>query len=167
VLIDNWQWSPEPAIIKTGKKPPAPPPNEYGEGYFVRDYDVAGYCPSGTSVVWTNWTWETDAPGDTRVEFTVRTAETATGLKTAPEDPLEFTDPPGPISLIGMPAVAEQGTPNTENGELVVDTTLEKNNRARHNEYLRITSYLKPSTDKLSAPTLLSWNLQFDCLPNQ
>jgi hypothetical protein len=170
VLIDNWEWSPNPATIKTGKPaiPPPPPPPTYSEGWFTRDYDMSNVCPQGHSVSWGLWSWTATTPGDTKIEFQVQTADTAAGLAAAPKDNLQFSNPPGPAALAGTWAIAKTTpAPNTEGGSAVVDATLKALNRSTVKPFLRVTSHLVPSTDKLSAPTLKSWNLQADCVPTQ
>src|SRR5690606_10023021 len=70
VLIDHWRWSPNPAEVGTGKlEEPEPPVFE--DGYFVRDYDATGVCPEGTSLRWTNWSWQAVAPSDSYIDFRV------------------------------------------------------------------------------------------------
>lgn len=166
VLIDDWQWSINSATISTTKVPP-PQQEIYSDGYFVRDYDASSVCPEGTSVVWALWSWQATAPSDSFVDFKVQTAATLAGLGAAPSDALQFSDPPGPAALKGQSAVAKEGPPNTLNGSAVVDATLQANGRPRSQPFLRVTSHLAPSSDKHSPPTLVAWNLQFDCVPSE
>ena len=74
--------------------------------------------------------------------------------------------------IAGQPAVAHaanqpSGSPNTEIGSAAIDTTFIVKNRPRNNPYVRITSHLAPSSDRLQAALLTSWNLQMDCVPSE
>jgi hypothetical protein len=166
VLLDNWTWSANPATVQTGQQPPPPPPTTYTDGYFIRDYDATGACPQGTSVVWTLWSWTASTPGDSFIDFEIATADTMAQIASATEHTLQFSNPPGPAALDTQPAKAS-ASPNTQSGAAVVDTTLQRLNVPRHQPILRVKSHLAPSSNQLQAPTLLSWNMQFDCLPNQ
>ena len=146
-------------------------PFSYSEGYFARDYEITT-CAKGTSPVWRLWSWNTLTPSDSRVDFTVQTAKTKAGLAAAPADRLLFSSPPGPAALVGTNAAAHAanvpvGAPDTRIGSAMVDYTLWKNSRTRNNKHLRITSRLAPSTDKQKAPTLVSWDLQVDCVDSE
>lgn len=170
VLIDNWQWSPNSASIVTTKPldPPPPPPPTYSDGYFVRDYSMKDVCPQGSSITWGLWSWTSATPSDSKIEFLVQTADTQAGLDAAPRQALRFSNPPGPTALSGQSAIARKApTPNTENGSAVVDTTLKALGWSRVKPFVRVTSHLVPSTDKLSAPSLNSWNLQSSCTPSE
>ena len=61
--------------------------------------------------------------------------------------------------------VANAGPQNA--GSAVVDTTLAKYGLPRNQSYLRVTSHLAPSADKLTAPVLSGWNLQYSCVPSE
>jgi hypothetical protein len=166
VLVDGFQWSAVPTKVSTFKPSP-PPPTTFSEGWFTRDYDVSGLCPSGTAPTWGLWSWNASTPSDTSIDFSVATSATLAGLSAAKLDALQFSNPPGPSSLTGKTAKAAAGSPDTQAGSAVVDTTLKANGRARRNNYLRVVAHLAPSTDKLKAPTLKSWDLQYDCIPAQ
>jgi hypothetical protein len=164
VLIDNWQWSANAAPIQTFRPMPATG-STYGDGYFTRDYDVTGLCKNGTVPRWGIWSWGGVTPADSSIEFSVRTAATTAGLTNAPDDPLTFSTTPGPAALNGKNAVAKTGSPDTQLGAAVVDNTLKAHGRVRNNPVVRITSHLLPSLDTTVAPTLVSWDLQYDCIP--
>lgn len=166
VLVDNFRWSVEPSAIETGVEPPEPSATTYEAGVFVRDYDASKSCKPGQTVRWGHWSWQAQTPSDTRIRFSIQAAATAAGLDAAPEDALQFSDPPGPSALVGLPAVAG-ASPNTKNGSAVVDTTLESQGRPRWYPHLRVISRLDPSSDALAAPTLAAWNLQFTCVEDE
>lgn len=166
VVIDDWQWSIETTSIQTGKVPPGQPVI-YTDGYFVRDYDLTGICPTGTRIVWGLWSWNATTPSTSSIDFKVQTASSLAGLAGAPNDALKFSDPPGPAGLAGQNVVARTGPPSTITGSAVVEKTLLANNRPINLPFLRITSHLAPSMDKLNAPILKTWNLQTSCVPSE
>ncbi len=167
VLIDYFRWSGTTTTIHTDVQPPAPPPPTYAAGSFVRDYDASSVCPSGKSVVWGHWSWQAMTPSDSQIAFTVRTADTAAGLDSAPESALLFSAPPGPSALAGQPARAAQGNPDTQHGSAVVDTSLAAAGRPRSKPFLRVASALTPSSDQSFAPTLQAWNLEVTCVDSE
>lgn len=167
VILDNFQWSTQTSGISTQPTIPPPPPPTFSEGSFIRDYDADEACPSGTKPVWGHWSWTSTTPNDSRIEFYVSTATTQAGLSSAPEDALQFTNPPGPSALAGSHAIAKVAPTDTQNGAAVVDTTLANKNRPRNQRFVRVRSRLLPASDLLSAPTLHAWNLEVSCQPNE
>jgi hypothetical protein len=137
----------------------------HSDGYFVRDY-VAN-CPSGTAPYWQLWSWDTATPGNSFVDFTVQTATTEAGLASAPADALRYSLPPGPAALVSQVVKAQVGPPNTQVGAASVDNTLQLNGRPRHNNYLRVTTHLAPTSDKTQTSLLKLWNMQVDCIPSE
>lgn len=162
VLVDNWKWSLSPASIQT-TKPAAPPVPSYVAGSFTRDYAIAGLCPAGTSSHWGVWSWGSKTPGDSQIQFYVKAAKTQAGLANAVEYPLLFSKSIGPAAFAGKAAVAKAGNPDTELGSLVVQDSLVADKLATNLPYLRVRSYLVPTSDGTQAPTLTAWNLQYDC----
>jgi hypothetical protein len=165
VLIDDFEWSVNPATIET-KKPLPPSGPVYNDGWFVRDYDATNVCAPGETLVWGHWSWGSTTPGNSQIEYYVRTAATQIGLDTAPEDALQFSNPPGPVALKGTPAIAKAATSTTA-GAAVVDTTLAAKSRPRNKKFLRVRSHLVPTTDKTAPPVLSAWNLQVTCVPSE
>lgn len=164
VVIDDWLWSVETASIQTGKVPVGNPV-VYTDGYFVRDYDMTNVCPQGHRIQWGLWSWTSVTPSTSLIDFKVQTATTLAGLGAAPNDVVQFTDPPGPTALAGSAAVAKTGPPNTTSGAAFIEKTLIANNRPINLPFLRVTSHLAPSIDKLNPPILKTWNLQATCIP--
>ncbi|MSP24859.1 MAG: hypothetical protein EXR75_06765, partial [Myxococcales bacterium] len=152
VLLDNWVWSPDTALVQTGKVPPPPVITTFKDGAFVRDYDASGVCTGGKVLRWSDWTWSAVTPSDSKITFNVKAASTFAGLAAAPNDKIVFTDPPGPLALVGQQAVATTGTTI---GGANINKTLVANARPPTSLFLRVTSNLLASTDKLAAPTLL------------
>lgn len=164
VLVDDFTWSGTTATIQTGVAPKAPAAT-YTAGTFARDFDATDVCPDGMVPVWGLWSWNSRTPSDSSIAFTVQTAATQAALDDAPADPLLFTNPPGPSARAGEPVVAST-TSGTGAGSALVDATFAANGRMRNNSFVRVSSRLIPSTDKLSAPVLSAWNLSLSCAAN-
>jgi hypothetical protein len=142
-----------------------PPPAPYDDALFERDYDAGSVCPAGTAPTWGTWSWTASTPGDSRIDFDVAVAGTSSDLGSSPFDRLEFTDPPGPTERKGQFVGALAGTPDTQQGGTLVDTTLLHNDRPRDARWLRLRAHLMPSTNQAQAPTLQNWNLAISCRP--
>ncbi|MFO0568462.1 MAG: choice-of-anchor L domain-containing protein [Polyangiaceae bacterium] len=167
VLLDHFRWSAQTSTISTQPALPSPPPVEYAEGSFVRTYDANEGCAPGSLPLWGHWSWTSSTPNDSRIEYYVKAASTAAGLATAVEHPLAFTNPPGPSSLAGSPAVAHTNPIDTQNGSAVVTNTLALYGLNAKSRFVQVRSRLVPSSDKLSAPTLHAWNLEVSCQPGE
>lgn len=166
VLLDNFQWSASPATVETLPTVTAPP-QEYKPGDFIRVYDAHDACSPEDTPLWGHWSWTAVTPSDTRIAYYVATADTEAELATAPEHPLLFSDPPGPSALSGTQAIARAGSPDTQNGSAVVDTTLAAAGVPRNPRFVRIRSRLTPSSAKDAGPTLAAWNLELSCQNHQ
>jgi hypothetical protein len=140
-----------------------------GDAWFVRDFDTTPVCPMGTAPVWGTWAWNASTPGDSRIDFDVSVASSATGLSalTAFVGPLQFSNTPTTLvgQAIGVHDTTPSGDLDTQLGATYVDYTLAANMRDRDSKALRIRSHLIPSTDNTLAPTLKNWNLSVSCVP--
>lgn len=165
VLLDNFAWSPAAASIVTGVyNPGMSAGTPYVAASFTRDYDMSTSCGKSQKPLWSLWSWAASTPSDSKVQFFVTTASSAAGLDTAPEDTLLFSNPPGPTALVGQQAVAQGGASPTQTGAASVVNTLTTKNRIPNLGFLRVRSYLVPSSDGKYAPKLTSWNLQASCV---
>lgn len=163
VLLDNFRWSPTTASIETGVYSAGTGGEPtLVEAPFIRDYDMSTSCKPSQRPQWSLWSWSASTPADSKIEFFVATASTAAGLATAPEDPLEFSNPPGPSALAGQHAVAHSSAAS-QTGAASILNTLAKNNRRIDLPFLRMRSQLIPSSNKHKSPSLSSWNLQASC----
>lgn len=173
VLLDNWQWYAEEKPIKT--LPDSPDPIVVEEGSFIRDYDASTLCADkpGTTPRWARWNWTATTPTTSRIQFYVRTADTLVGLNTAVERPLLF-DSGWPAAMQNQHAEAKQaGTTPTypaasSSGSTIVEHSLKTHGLPHTKPFLRIRSRLMAAPpDFALAPTLKSWSLEVDCMPNQ
>lgn len=139
----------------------------YEDSWFVRDYNTTTVCAPGTAVRWGLWSWVSQTPGDSRIEFFIHVAATQENLDLRLRDPLLFSSPPNSARLAGQHAIAQAGIPNTEAGAALVDYTLQILNKIRALPYLRLYAHLVPSSDGSQAPLLQAWNLQISCVPSE
>lgn len=138
----------------------------YTDGYFVRDYIAS--CPSGTAPYWQLWSWTALTPDDSSLDFQIQTADDEAGLASATSVPLRFSVPPGPSGLQNqVVTVKSNPSPDTQVGAASVDNTLQLAGLMRNKKYLRVTTHLKPTADKLKTAMLKMWNMQVDCIPSE
>jgi hypothetical protein len=135
------------------------------DAWFVRDYDTTDVCTSGAVPFWSFFAWNARTLADSRIDFDIAVAPTVAELAAAPIDPLQFSDPPGPVALAGQPISARSGTPDTQTGGTVVDATLRANLRIRNSKAMRLRAHLFASPDLTFAPVLQLWNQSISCQP--
>jgi len=135
------------------------------DAWFIRDYDTTDACTSGAVPYWSFFAWNASTPGDSHIDYDVAVASSVAELAAAPIDPLQFSDPPGPVALAGQPVSARSGTPDTQVGGTVVDETLRANLRARTSKVMRLRAHLFASPDRTFAPVLQLWNQSISCQP--
>lgn len=140
-------------------------PATYTDGYFTRDYDASTLCQSGYAPVWRLYSWTASTPLDSHIDFTIQTASTSATLSSAPQENLLF-DTTWPMTLQNTQVIAKTANGTTA-GSTSPDYSLQKANQVENYNYLRVTAHLVPSSNKLSAPTLMSWDMQVDCQPIQ
>lgn len=135
------------------------------QGVFTRDYAAVGVCPPGFSHLWSSFAWDADTPPGTSIDFTVAVADTEAGLASAPEQPLQFTDPPNTGMLVGRPIGAKNADGlSTESGWAKVDTTLSTTGLDRKAPYLRMRAILHGDPPAYTTtPVLKAWDLSVSC----
>lgn len=165
VLLDNFRWSAAASSVETGRYEPGTSTwKPLVASSFVRDYDMSGKCEKSQVPVWSLWSWAATTPGNSRIEFYVKTAKTFAELDAAPEHPLIFSEP---ASKKDQPAVAAAASPDTQVGSAMVYRAFEKNNRPPNLNFVRVRSHLVPTSDAKAAPRLGNWNLQVSCMDAQ
>jgi len=134
------------ALCANGKCAKPPPVVSYEEASFVRDYFAN--CGPATYPVWREFQWKTENPSESRIEFTVASADKLSDLKTATYAPLATVSGPAVVAFTGAEvndALKAKGLPSRL--------------------YLRVAMKFMPSTDKPSAPVLNEWRQFVDCAP--
>lgn len=174
VLVDNFKWSAKDQPISTS---PDPGPSFVTDGDFIRDYDASLLCAGkpGTSPRWGRWNWTAQTPDTSMIEFYVSTADTAAGLNTATEKALVFDNLSGwPAAMQDKMCIAKTASTapayaaTSSSGSTVVDYSLQKQGLPTSKPFVRIRSHLKASTPTFAfAPTLQTWSLEVDCVPDQ
>lgn len=152
VLIDSWDWYPGTCSIGTSPSPPSPspppPPAPFEPGTYSREFEAI--CPPGTRVVWRLFSWYADEPSDSKINFTVQTADTLGALTAAPSAFL----------------ATAQGAATPTWGSADVKPAID-GIPSIHKQWLRVNMGFVPSTDGLSAPTVYDWKQTYDCPPTE
>jgi len=132
-------------------------------GVYNRVFD--GNCaPTGaadrdlftaTLPFWGQFNFTSNVPTGTSIQFEVRAADTTAGLTSA--TPVRLSDAPSgvtsaPVSIDLRAALRAASTPGNE---------------LWNRRYLQVTAYLNPSADGGTAPTLISTETQYTCLPRE
>jgi hypothetical protein len=132
---------------------------------FTRDFD--GTCPSGSYPVWRYFYWEDATPSNTSIVFTAATADTQAQLGTQ-YPAVSLGTASGPDACPGGPSCASSFV-GVNVDPLLVAAGLPKQGQpptASHS-WLRVTMTLNPSTDMLTAPTLIAWQQAYDCVASE
>ncbi len=134
-----------------GASPPAPAP-VFTATAFTRDF--YGECAPGTAPRWRLYNHSATIPGDSRIDFTARTAPTVAELATATSYPVRTAT-----------ALAPNPTPPGVMIDADVGATVIPRKSSR--SYLRITANFVPSSDGQSAPSMATWSQTYDCEPSE
>ncbi len=113
-------------------------------GSYSRNYDATIRCTTPPDRPdWGSFTWTASTPSDSSIRFEVRTADTLAALPTAPavNIPVPPTAPPIDLGLLLTPGAGN------------------------YHPYVQVTAVLIASSDRLSAPTLTGFELQYTCAP--
>jgi hypothetical protein len=144
---------------------PVNPPT-YHTATFTRDFDSV--CASGFKAVWRYFYYQDATPSDTNIVFTAATADTQAQLGTQfAAVPLITASGPDNCPPGGGPSCAGPKFLGVNvDPQLVAagDPVSGQPPTASH-EWLRVTMTLNPSSDQLSAPTLIAWEQTYDCVP--
>lgn len=151
VLIDSWEWYPGTCAIGTTPSPPtqlpSPPVNSPTQpAEYTRDFEAE--CPVGTSRQWRMFTYSAMEPLDSKIDFTVRAADTLAAV----------------ASATPVPLTTAQGDPTPTTRSADVKPVLPSPPHAR---WLRLSMLFSPSSNQLSAPTLFDWKQAYDCVPGE
>jgi hypothetical protein len=151
VLVDDWQWYPGSCSIGTSPSPPTtlptpPTQNPYVASSFTRDFVAA--CSDQTVPVWRDFSYTAVEPLDSKVIFTVQSAQTQGALAAATSAALTTA------SGYSVP------TAGTADVKAALATAL-----LPHRNWLRVTMAFQPSTNTQSVPTVFKWAQKYDCVP--
>jgi hypothetical protein len=121
-------------------------PPTFTEADFARDY-VAD-CPDSTLPEWQLLSYHLTTGGDSRLEFSVQTAETSAGLAAAPVIDLGQS-----LNTVVSPADPEYKD---------VGAALEPS-RTNGRKHVRVKITFVPSSDAQTAPVLHDWEMRYTC----
>ncbi len=153
VILDDWEWYPGACSIGTSPSPPTtlpqpPTQNPYVASSFSRDFEAT--CPYQTSPIWRDFSYTAVEPSDSKVVFTVKSADTQGALAAATSAAL----------------TTASGHTTTTAGTADVKPALAAALVPPRN-WLRVTMGFSPSTDTQSVPTVYTWAQKYDCVPSQ
>jgi hypothetical protein len=132
-------------------------PPQYSPATFTRDFQ--GTCPMNTKVVWRFFYWEDATASDSQIVFDAFTADSQAQLGT--QFPLvNLATASGPDNCPNGPSCASSYV------GVDVDPMLVGAGQMSHS-WLRVNMTLDPSTDKFTAPDLISWQQMYDCVPSE
>ncbi len=118
-----------------------------GENFYRNVYDSTGRCITPPErPKWDDLTWSGSTPGDSSIEFQIRTAPTLAELETAVP------------AVVVIPTDTTSDTFNIR--EELIDQELPWGL-----PYLQITAELRPSISPPVTPTLEGWSFEFFCEP--
>jgi hypothetical protein len=169
----------------TPPNPPASLPVPFPQGVSFTE-DFAASCPAGTRPVWRELDWQALTPGDSSIVFSAQTAEDASdgGAPNYMPTPPVLLATQTASGVIAGPAGSDGGAPGLDAGSsamdggdagLPVDAVLIDTGTtgvfnlatppviSRKN--LRLTVTMNRTSDRMSGPTLIQWQVKADCLP--
>jgi hypothetical protein len=155
----------EAGVTEAGSAPP-----NYADATFTEDFTST--CPLSTHAVWREVDWDATVPNTASIDFSAQTADLP-----ADGGPPSFSGMPIPLGTATTSSVPPGGkayidTGITDGGTAGGDAGLAgafdtANPPVLSRDALRLIVTLHPTSDGLSAPTLLDWQVKADCLPSE
>jgi hypothetical protein len=147
------------ACVSPDNLPPPGPPApviQYNPVTFTRDFTAT--CPTAQRPVWRELDWKANVPSTSSIDFAVQTGANSSSLMPATPLALAHTTtstnvPNWDVALIDTgPGPIGNGVFNTANPWI------------RSSDVLRVTFTLNPTSDKKASPTLVQWQIKYDCV---
>jgi hypothetical protein len=147
-------------------------PFTYSSGAFIRDYDASSVCANDQHPVWRTYSWSALTPGSSTISFSVAAATTLAGLNGAQPYPLLWSPTVPPTlptgAIVGQPIIASAANSGaTDASSTSPDYTLSVNALPQNTPFFRVIAQLTPTAGGGSSPTLVSWDMQIDCVDNE
>ncbi len=151
------------ACVSPDNLPPPPPVTvpAFTPATFTEDFTAS--CPAGQFPKWREFDWQAAIPDTASIHFAAQSGADSSHLL-----------PAMPVSIATAVNSTDTG-PTQQNYDIAfIDTG--SGSSAPFNAYsppvisrnlLRITITLTPTSDKLKAPVLASWKVQYDCAPGE
>lgn len=125
-----------------------------------------GTCPPGTQVQWGLFGYDSTAPSDSNIKFSVQVASTQAGLATAPLIPIGSAHSiPTDTQVCPVPKIPAQ-VPAPTCPPIDLFNKLGGPPNARY-DYLQLSMDFTPSTLKTTTPTLTDWQITYSCPADQ
>jgi hypothetical protein len=145
------------ACVTPDTSPPPPPPIVLKTAAFAQDYVAA--CDVGFAPRWRTVRWQATIPSTAAIDVAVQTGPDAAGL--LPASPLLAAHATTSTALPGSDeALLDTGPTGT--GIFSVQSP-----RIVSASLLRLRITLNPTTDQRDGPVLRSWEVLYDCEPNE
>jgi hypothetical protein len=135
----------------SGTCQPAPSLAVYAQATFTTEYQ--GSCPLGYAPQWNTLRWNTWTPSGTSIVFTAQTSPDGTTW--------------GAPVLVGTAAPPPSDGPSgwTQSAQWV-DTDLAASGQ-KSQLFLKVAATLNPDPTATVAPTLIDWDVRYDCAPSE
>jgi hypothetical protein len=134
-----------------------PPTPGISFGPVTFNLDFMANCASDKRPIWREFDWQAQVPTTSNITFKVQTADSAADLTAAQ-------------SVALATATTSTDLPNWD--VAIIDTTV---SGAFHKvdpailskNYLRVATTLNPTSDNKASPTLINWEVHYDCVYSQ
>lgn len=128
----------------------------FTEETYTQRYE--GVCPAGSRPQWGFFAYETETPGDSKIEFSVRAAPSEAALEDATFEPWATAEAATDTQICSM--AGPTPCPIDMFDHL-------SGYPAAHFAWLELSVKLTPSSDGAQAPVLNDWRFTYSCLPSE
>jgi hypothetical protein len=129
-------------------------PGEFEPAVHSETYEAA--CEPGELPQWGYFSWDTECPGGSQIEWGIRTAPTESGLGTESYQKLAKAASTPNDTQICAPG-GSAGCP--------IDLFDELGAERAQRRWLELEATLTPNAKKNAAPTIKAWHLTYSCIP--
>jgi hypothetical protein len=128
-------------------------PKQFTQTVFSQQYEAI--CPTGSAPIWGYFAYDTVTPSDSNIVFRARTANTQAELGGATSK----------LLTVAKASPNTQLCPLSGPAPCPVDLYLKLGVPDVRYPFMEFSMELNPSSDKLSTPSINSWNLTYSCPP--
>ncbi len=140
---------------------PPPPPTVTFTGYLPATFteDFTSSCPAQTTPAWREFDWQSNIPTGASIVFSAQSGKDTSSL--LPATPVHVA------TSSTSTAVPNYDVALIDTGATGAGAFTTAKPRVLSNNVLRMTITLNPTPDLTAPPTLLSWKVQYDCVPSE
>jgi hypothetical protein len=151
------------ACVSPDDLPPANPTVQsgYEPATFVQDYTAN--CRAGDQPVWREFDWQASIPNSASIVIAAQSGPTVATL--APAIPLTVATATSNTNIGYSGTNFDFALLDAGKGSTAVGPFNAASPPVPSRNLLRLTITLNPTGDKLAAPTLIKWKVQYDCAP--